>query len=66
MGNAPKGNLNYGNAYNNKWQSQPNYSWGNNQYQIQQQQKMLTSNFEETLKKTLPNQEQMPAEIKTY
>lgn len=58
MNNAQKRNKNYDNACNHNYQSQPNYSWDNNQAQIEQQQsiknKTQASNIEETLKISFP------------
>lgn len=63
VGNAQK--VTYGNAYNHKWQIQPNYSYGNSQPQhLQQpQHNSQVNNIYQTLKKILANQEQMATQI---
>lgn len=71
VGNTQKGNKDYGTDYNQKWQSQLNYSWANNKAYIQQFQQYQSihyntqaRNIEKTLKKILLNQEQMVSRIK--
>lgn len=71
MGNKQKRNLNYGNAYNYNWKSQPNCSWATTRLKLSSfsSSKAFKTTFrlvilKTLLKEILAYQKQMVVEIK--